>query len=423
MEMEQKTKIYWGRFAGWVVLLGASLWFFIKIYHTIMLFTVAFLIAYILYPLVYFVSNIKLPIIKKKIPWFLSILIVYFLLIGVTIVASGILIPTSVDQINNIIEDIPSLIVKIQNSLNNLEVKYERLKIPNQIKEKIDQFIDSATTKMANLLGSTFNVIGVFLLNLISKILFFILSLVIALFILSNIENLKRGFYSFIPPNYQDDVRDLLAEINKIFGNFLKGNLILILINGTLTYTMLYVVILILRAIFPDADFPFYRYALVTSVIAGATYFIPYLGCSLSVVVGLALAYLQHPTLAYTITIGLIVLLTNQSVDTFIRPKVLGEALGVNTLFIVFSALAGNELLGIWGLIIGIPVGVMLVSIIRFIYNRFLAFPVSEDILEPNKASELTPQLEGTEGTDAFYVEPHTKDKPHSEKKEEENHS
>jgi len=166
---------------------------------------------------------------------------------------------------------------------------------------------------------------------------------------------------------------------------------------------MLNLVIWLFHLAGKETGFPFFNYALVTSIVAGLTYFIPYLGCSLSVVVGLVLAYLQMAALSYSVCIGLIILLTNQFVDTFIRPKILGDALGVSTLYIIFCAIAGSEVMGVWGLLVGIPLGVMLVSIIRFIYKRFLAFPVSEEIMAPIAATEderytIPAHIEGTEG-------------------------
>lgn len=390
-----RLKIHWGRFAIWAVLVVIALVLLFKIYHTILAFGLAGLMAYILSPAVRFFAALNIPFTKRKIPWMASIIIVYFLLISITITSGIILIPMAIDQMAGIIEDTPVLISKIQDALKSMEVKYQTLHIPKEVEVGANEFITASISKVGSSLGVVFKSIWELLKNVFSGAVLIIFCMIIALFMLANVEDMMKKFYSYIPPDYQDDVKDLLQEINDIFGSYVRGYSILCIVNGSLTYLTLVAVILILRAI-PGfaAGFPVFNYTLVASIVAGATYFIPYLGCSTAVVVGMALAFLQFPSFTYVITIGLIILLTNQFVDRFITPKILGDALGVSTLFIVFAAFAGGELMGVWGMVLGIPVSVMIQSILRFIYKRFLAFPVSEEILAPAHPPQPLPSLE-----------------------------
>lgn len=378
---ETKLKIYWGRFAVWAVVIIIAVAFLVKIYHTLIIFAIALLIAYLLSPAVLFFSRLTIPVLKKKISWFASIVIVYILLLAILATSGIVLVPMAIEQVNNIIKDTPVLVGKIQAYLEKMEIKYEKLNIPSDIEARIEKFINSSIEELGNALGVVFKSLGSVLLGIISWVLFFVFALIIAMFILTNIENMKKQFYSYIPLKYQDEIKDLLLEINNIFGNYVRGYSVLCMINGFLTYMMFFVVIWIFH-LFPHMsnDFPFFKYALIISIIAGATYFIPYLGCSSTVVIAMALAFLQRPAPGYVVVIGLIALLTNQFVDRFITPKILGDVLGVSALFIVFAAFAGGELLGIWGLIIGIPAAVMIQSIFRFLHRRFLEHPVSEEI-------------------------------------------
>jgi len=381
---QTRMKIHWGRFAIWMILAIIAIFFLVRIYHTLLAFGLAFLIAYLLLPAVRFFSGLNIPLINKKIPWFVSIIIVYILLFALILSAGIVLIPMDIDQVKDIIRDTPVLVGKIQTSIDSIIKKYERLHISPQIEQRFNEFIDGSIAKMGNALGTIFKSIGNVLWAVFSSVLLIAFSMIIAMFVLVNINNMKVSLYSFIPPAYQDDIRDLLVEINSIFGSYVRGYSILCVVNGVLTYITLTIIIWILRLFFPD--FPVFNYTLVVSVVAGATYFIPYLGCSLAVLVGMTLAFLQYPSLSYVFVIGLIALLTNQFVDRFITPKILGHALGVSTLFVVFAAFAGGELLGVWGMIVGIPAAVMIQSILRFVYKRFLAFPVSEEILAPVSA-------------------------------------
>lgn len=379
---EKQVKIHWHRFVIWAVVLVAAALFLMRIYHTLTIFGLGMLIAYLLSPAVRFFSRLNIPFTQKKLTWFTSIIIVYILLFTFLIIGSTILIPMVIDQINHIVRDTPILVGKVQESLLQIQSGYERLNIPADVEAKLMEFTNSSIAKVGDALGMVFKSVGKVLLGIISWVLFVIFALIIAMFVLFNVDDIKRQFYSYIPPDYQDDIKDLLTEINNIFGAYVRGYSVLCFVNGLFTYIMLMLVPYILRLL-PNAGagFPVFGYSLVVSVVAGITYFIPYLGCSITVVIAMALAFFQLPSFAYVIVLGFTALLTNQFVDRFITPKILGDALGVSTLFIVFAAFAGGELLGVWGMIIGIPSAVMIQSIMRFVYNRFLAFPVSEEIL------------------------------------------
>lgn len=389
---ENKSRFPWGRFVGWAVLALLALWFFSKIYTTLSVFFMALLIAYLIHPLAHFVSCFNIPVINRKIPWFPSILIVYLLLLTILVLTIVILIPSAVDQVKNIIEELPRQAVKLDATINTWKASYERFDIPLEFKNRIDQSITEGITKIGDILGRLFQAISSVLITIISWLLFLIISSVISFFVLSNLENLKKSFYSIIPKKYDQDVRELISEINNIFGRYVRGFSVASIINGVLTSITLFIVVWIFRTAGYGESFPFFKYTLVTSVVAGLTYFIPYLGCTLSVVVGLSLAYLQNPSVAYIFTIGLTVLLTNQFVDTVVRTQILGNYMGVSPVFVAFSAIAGGEIMGVWGLLVGIPIGVMLVSIIRFVFRRFLSATISEPGIIASKTQKLDPQ-------------------------------
>lgn len=384
---DARTRIHWDRFVIWAILAIITVVFLVKIYRTLMAFGMAFMLAYLLYPLVFFVSRSTLSFFKKKIPWFASIIIVYTLLFAFLVVSGIIFIPMTIDQIADIVQDTPELAGKVQVSfqtfMDKIEVNYKQLNVPPDIEEKIRGFVAGGTAKIGNTVLILFKTLGNLIVEIIQWVFFILVAMIIAMFILNNIEDIKVRFYSWIPPNYQDDIRDLLSEINKIFGGYIRGYSILCFANGFLTYILTVIVLGIFNNL-PglSGHFPQFKYNLIVSVIAGITYFIPYLGAVLALVLGVILAFLQVPTLGYVLVIGIVVAVTNQLVDRFLAPKILGDALGVSDLFIVFAGFAGGEILGVWGMIFGIPAAVMIQSILRYLHKRFLAFPVSEEILE-----------------------------------------
>jgi predicted PurR-regulated permease PerM len=381
MENKADSRINIARYISWAALIIIGVIFIARIRNTMMLFGLAMLIAYLLRPVVDFFSGLTFPWTVKKIPRFYSILLVYILLASFITILAFILIPNATEQISNVIQSMPKIIESAQDSLDNIGSLFKNLQIPAEISKRVDEFFSSLTMRIGSFIEAMFKFFYNVLLSLISGVLFVLLSLLLAFFILSGEDKLMKNFYSLIPTDYQDDIKILLDEINSIFGKFIRGTSILIFIYGSITYVMFQAVIYVMQLGLSPDNFPFYKYALIASVVAGIFSFVPYAGCTLIVIISMILAFIQNPSPGYMTTIGLIALITNQLVDTFIKPKILGEALGVPTLFILFSIFAAGEIWGAWGLFIGIPLGVMLIPIIRFYHKRFLAYDLHNEVL------------------------------------------
>ncbi|MCD6310567.1 MAG: AI-2E family transporter, partial [Candidatus Eremiobacteraeota bacterium] len=116
-----------------------------------------------------------------------------------------------------------------------------------------------------------------------------------------------------------------------------------------------------------------YDYALSMSIVAAVTYPIPYLGIAVSGLLGGILAYFQSENWGYTLAIFLIIIIVNNLIDQFMRPKIMSDVLHMNPVFIMFAAFAGAELMGLLGMIIGIPMAAMIMAILTYIYKKFLA--------------------------------------------------
>jgi len=60
------------------------------------------------------------------------------------------------------------------------------------------------------------------------------------------------------------------------------------------------------------------------------------------------------------------------AVDRVVGPRVMSKAMGVSPLFVMFAAFAGAELMGFWGMILGVPVAAAMKVLFRYVRRRFL---------------------------------------------------
>lgn len=360
--MKQEEKIHYIKIAIWFLITAVAIWFAIKIYKTIIIFGVALLLAYLLNPIVNLICQANYPFTRKKISRPVSIAVVYILLILIISLLCLVTFPLIVGQINNLINILPGQFSELQNKYyEGFKNKFDTL--PGHIKGYLPQIISQFISKTGTILEGIFQALGKFFINLISGIFLVFMALIVAIFLLLNWESLKEKILGWFPRHYKDDVLGLDAEFHQIFGNFIKGTIILSVLTAIIN-----IIMFLAMGLF----WHHFQYGLTISLLNGLTYGIPYFGVMFVFVLGFILGYIQTSSFVYGFVVAIIVLIANKIVDNFFCPKIMGDSVGVSPLFIIFAAFAGGELFGIWGMVIGVPLAAIIKSISSYIYKKFL---------------------------------------------------
>ena len=95
-------------------------------------------------------------------------------------------------------------------------------------------------------------------------------------------------------------------------------------------------------------------YAVLISVIIGITNIIPVFGPFIGAIPSVVILLFVDPLQAVVFTV--LILIIQQVDGNFIGPKILGQKVGVSALWVLFSIVLGGDLLGIVGMVIGVPV-------------------------------------------------------------------
>lgn len=203
--------------------------------------------------------------------------------------------------------------------------------------------------------GITVGVYGVFkaLYNLV-------IGIIVSVYILGGLENFsanaKRLLYSVFRLDTAEKLRAGIAFTDKTFMGFINGKLLDSAIIGLICY----IVCAILRM----------PYALLVSVIVGVTNIIPFFGPIIGAIPSALLILLVDPLKCLIFIIFVIIL---QQVDgNFIGPKILGNSIGINGFWVMFSIILGAGLFGFWGMLLGVPVFVVIYTLINGAIERKL---------------------------------------------------
>ena len=322
---------------------------------TLQPFMIGFVIAYLLNFILAFLEKHILSInpmskLKKKTKRGISITLTYLISFTVIYLFGKFVIPQVIDSVTLLVNDIPNYIANLSKTFEdlskviNIDQKYLGVAL-----EKWQELLNYILTLLTNLLP----VLGNLLKNTISSIWNLILGLIISIYMLIDKEKFaalstKITFALFSKEN-ANTLLKLARRSNKTFGNFLIGKIIDSAIIGVLTFIIL--------SIFKMP------YTILISVIIGITNIIPFFGPFFGAIPSFLIILLVSPTKALWFLAIIIVI---QQLDgNIIGPKILGDSIGISAFWILFSLLVAGKLLGLVGMIIGVPLFAIVYSIIK----------------------------------------------------------
>ena len=166
-----------------------------------------------------------------------------------------------------------------------------------------------------------------------------------------------RGFIrSLVPLVYQRDYDRIVGGIDRGLSGVIRGQLLICLINGTLTYVGLWLFKV--------------KYSLLLAGIASVMSLVPIFGSILSSIPIVAIALVSSGT--YDIKQGVYVLmwiiLIHLIEANYLNPKIMGDAAKIHPVLVVFALIAGEQSYGLVGALFAVPVASIIQTI--FIYFR-----------------------------------------------------
>lgn len=385
----------WLRNILWLVVLAGGLWFAANIQNTIIVSVSAWLIAYLLNPAVEVLEGQKLGPIKKC-SRNMAIGIIFTFLCGLGIAFMSWMIPEVTHQLGKLvaIQDVISQPDELKQQLETrANAILDTLKIPEEsrgdLQERAMNSIRDGASQIGRWVGKALQYLANFFGQLVSGFVLFLTALLFSVYLLQDWPTLGHGMVDFLPPNYRDDAEALSAKMNEIFGGYLKATILTSVAVSIATFITLLVIKLATGAEFP--------YLILVSVVAGITYPIPVLGIVGTSILGGVLGFLPENNLGFAVAVLVGINVVNSLIDRTVQPKLMGDAIGVSPLFVMFAAFAGGELAGIWGMLLGIPVAAMAKALMAWFHGRFLIWP--EMGLEA--AAEAASEAQSEEGSAA----------------------
>ncbi|MDM8533676.1 AI-2E family transporter [Clostridiaceae bacterium HSG29] len=308
----------------------------------------AFAIAYALDKFVMLLTR------KTKLSRVLSIWITIIILIAFVIVFSAIVVPNLIDNIVSLVDSL--------SQIDNFEVPSKFISIvDNEYISEINNYIKDSfevlISKIGQLSGQLLKSALSQAFAITSGMFRFVLALVIAIYMLFDKKDLtvrlKRLLFAYYDYRKSLNIVRIIEIADNIFSDFFIGKLIDSTIIGILCYIFSNILGI------PNA--------LVISIIIGITNMIPYIGPFIGAIPVIIITLLILPE--KTIAISLLILALQQFDGLVIGPIILGDKMKVTAFWIIIAVTIGGALKGFIGMLLGVPVLVLIKTIIEELVN------------------------------------------------------
>ena len=279
----------------------------------------------------------------------ISIAIVYVLLILVPVFLGALLIPPIVEQLNNLVNNLPAYARDLQDFVGENET-LRRLEEDYNITAELEK---QAST-LPGRVGDAAGILSDIGLGLVNSIFAGVSILVLSLFMIGSGRRWLDWLAERQGPERSMWMKRLFDRIGNAVGNYVAGALGQALIAGILAY----IVLLILGV----------PYAGSLAVVIFLLDLVPLVGATLgAIAVGIITLFNDFPTATIIWTIWSIVY--QQIENNVIQPRIQARAVSVHPFVVLTSVLFGSTLFGVLGALLAIPVAAAIqISIVE--YNR-----------------------------------------------------
>lgn len=333
---------------GMLVLVTAAVFALVRISSALVPFGLALVIVFLL-------RSPVAALEQRGLSRGLAVAACYLAVIAALVLTGLFVVPTLVDQLRQFLDAFPSYYDRVLSLWEQLQQRYSAVAWPAWVDDALvnvrAELAKQLASWSAQLAKEIFSVGGgalTFLLNCF-------LALVVAFWLLKDMDVIKREFVALAGPRRRDEASLVMGKVSKVLSGYLRGQAIISAATAvivTVGFTILGV-----------------PYALVLGLLAGVLNVIPWFGPLIAEVISAIAAAFVSPWLALGAV--LVVVGAQQITDMFITPRVMSEQVDLHPVLVIFSLLTGAALAGIVGMVLAIPVAAIAKGLFVYYFEKW----------------------------------------------------
>lgn len=361
-----KKWLYWFTFAVAVIIVykildnfnDISAWLS-KLFSVLFPFFMGVLIAYLLYTPC---KSIEKALLKgksvKKHTRGLSVAITYLLALLVIVFIINILLPAISESVLDLANNLPTYynnaIEYIENMPDNTMIEKESLEEAINNLQKID------ITKILNIETITDYINKA--MGIASGIFNTFVTIVMSVYILLErnqiLQFLRKLNYSIFKEETSQKIDKYFIQTNTIFFRFISSQIIDGIIVGIITSIAMWIMGI--------------KYAALLGMMIGLFNIIPYFGAIIAIVTA-AIITIFTGGIGQAVWFAIVVTILQQIDANIINPKIVGNALQLSPILVIFSVTVGGAYFGVLGMFLAVPV----IAIIKILINDYIEYKLN----------------------------------------------
>ncbi|MEE4190832.1 MAG: AI-2E family transporter [Halieaceae bacterium] len=289
-------------------------------------------------------------------------LAVSLVFLGLTLLFMGsaaIMLPLLLSQVNVLVRGIPvayewattSVLPWLQNILDLPPESVPRLQIKRTLAENwqslgkmlaaLGRYVGSSSANLALSLGNA------------------VLVPVVAFYLLRDWDKITPKLMNLLPEDWQGKGEELSQECDEVIGAFLRGQLLVMM-----ALTFIYSAGLMIIGL---------NVAVAIGVFAGLFAIVPYLGTVMGIGAAAIAAWIQFGEFSALLGVAAVFTVAQMIESYILTPYLVGDRIGLHPVAVIFAVLAGGQLAGFVGVLVGLPVAAVIAVLLRHVKDYYKA--------------------------------------------------
>lgn len=328
-------------------------------------------IAFIFNPLIVILSTVIAPVILATLTYYLfnpfvnwlekhkvkRVWGIILLFLGIFALLTGLIVlivPVIHEQVISFVENFPGYVDTLSTNFNQWSANSIFGPAINSATNWFYGFIRDVPGNIIDNIKTTTESIS----NVVSTVSQVVITIVIfpifLFFLLKDDKKFIEYTIKLVPPKFRSDFISVFTTINEQVASYIKGQLIVSICIGILMYIGFIIIGL--------------NYGAILALVAAVTCIIPYIGPTIAIIPALIVAISDSPFMLIKLLVVWIVVQTLEG--QLVSPNIMGKSLSIHPLTIIIVLLVMGELLGLVGLILGIPIYAIIKVIVSFIFQK-----------------------------------------------------
>ena len=348
----QKSILAWSAVALVLVL---ALWLLAPVLTP---FVVAAVLAYVLTPLVDRLDGLA----RGRMPRVLAVLIVELLFILAVLGLLLLLVPVLTREWPLLREQVPQLLDRLNAGVQPLlkDLGITLAFDTASLKPALMKYLNANMEEAIGSLLASLKIGGSVVLTVLGNL---ILIPVALFYLLLDWKQLVQRVLELVPRHLRGSYDSFVAEADEVLGQYLRGQLLVMLILAVYYSVML--------------SFFGLDLALPIGIFTGLAIFVPYVGFGLGLLLAVLAGLLEFTgdggLTRVALMVGVVYGLGQLVESLYLTPRLLGERIGLHPLAVIFALLAFGQLFGFVGILVALPVSAVLLVAIRRLRQRYLS--------------------------------------------------